>query len=73
MFTLASRIHNNPAAIQTVPEFGIAINARLDSNTVRAVDILEGERLRASALKDLIKSGVKHNLAKASPAKARKS
>ncbi len=48
-------------------------NARLDSNTVRAVDILEGERLRASALKALIKSGVKHNLAKASPAKARKS
>ena len=27
--TLASRIHSNPAAIQTVPEFGMAISARL--------------------------------------------
>jgi hypothetical protein len=27
MFTLASKIQSSPAAIQTVPEFGIAIKA----------------------------------------------
>jgi hypothetical protein len=46
-------------------------NSRLDSNKVRAVDVFEGERLRASALKALIRSGVKYNLAKAKPANAR--
>ena len=46
-------------------------NSRLDSNKVRAVDVFEGERLRSSALKALIKSAVTHNMAKAKTAKAR--
>ena len=47
-------------------------NSRLDSYTVRALDVFEGERVRASALKALIRSGVKHNLGKANPPKSSK-
>jgi hypothetical protein len=47
-------------------------NARLDSNTVRAIDIYEGDKLNVTALKALIRSGVKHNLAKVKLGKASK-
>ncbi len=41
-------------------------NTRLDSKTARAIDVYEGDTLNVSALKALIRSGVEHNLAKAS-------
>jgi len=47
-------------------------NARLDSNTVRAIDIYEGDKLNVPALSALIRSGVEHNLAKVKPGKASK-
>jgi hypothetical protein len=47
-------------------------NARLDSNTVRAIDIYEGDKLNVTALKALIRSGVEHNLAKVKLGKASK-
>ena len=47
-------------------------NARLESNSVRAIDFFEGEKQNVTALRALIRSGVKHNLTKAKPAKARK-
>ncbi len=39
-------------------------NTRLDSNTVRAIDVYEGDKINFIALKALIRSGVEHNLAK---------
>jgi len=39
-------------------------NTRLDSNTVRAIDVYEGDSLNVTALKALIRSGVEYNLAK---------
>jgi hypothetical protein len=47
-------------------------NARLDSNTVRAIDFYEGDKLNVTALKALIRSGVEHNLAKVKLGKASK-
>jgi hypothetical protein len=44
-------------------------NARLDSNTARAIDIYEGDTVNESALKDLIRAGVEFNLAKAKSAR----
>src|ERR1700732_3188135 len=37
-------------------------NAGLDAKTTRAIDLSEGDKLPASALKDLIRSAVAHNL-----------
>ena len=37
-------------------------NAGLDAKTTRAIDLSEGDKLHASALKDLIRSAVAHNL-----------
>ena len=47
-------------------------NARLDSKTVRAIDIYEGDKLNVTALKALIRSAVEHNLAKVKLGKASK-
>ena len=40
-------------------------NARLDSNTVRAIDVREGESLNDAALAALIRSAVRLNVSKA--------
>src|SRR5258707_15122623 len=37
-------------------------NAGLDAKTTRAIDLSEGDKLHVSALKDLIRSAVAHNL-----------
>ena len=37
-------------------------NAGLDAKTTRAIDLSEGDKLPASALQDLIRSAVAHNL-----------
>ena len=55
-----------------LPDAQKLFNARLDSKTVRAIDIYEGDKLNETALKALIRSGVEHNLARVNPAKARK-
>ena len=47
-------------------------NARLDSNMMRAIDIYEGDKLNATALRALIRSGVEHNLTKVKPGKTGK-
>ena len=47
-------------------------NARLDSNTVRAIDFYEGDKLNTTALIALIRSGVEYNLAKVKPGKSSK-
>jgi hypothetical protein len=47
-------------------------NARLDSNKVRAIDVYEGDKPNASALRALIRSAVEYNVSKGKTAKARK-
>ena len=37
-------------------------NAGLDAKSTRAIDLSEGDKLHAAALKDLIRSAVAHNL-----------
>jgi hypothetical protein len=44
----------------------------LVGNKARAIDIYEGDKLKEAALRALIRSCVRHNLAKVKPAKARK-
>jgi hypothetical protein len=39
-------------------------NARLDSNTARALDMFEGETPRQAAVRALVRSAVKHNISK---------
>ena len=56
----------------SLPDPRKLFNARLESNKVRAIDVFEGERPNETALKALIRSGVKYNLTKVKPAKARK-
>jgi hypothetical protein len=56
----------------SLPDPHKLFNARLESNKVRAIDVFEGEKLNQTALKALIRSGVKYNLTKVKPAKARK-
>ena len=48
------------------------VNARLESNKVRAIDIFVGEKLNEAALRALLRSGVKHNLTKVKRAKSRR-
>jgi hypothetical protein len=47
-------------------------NARLESSQARALDCREGDKVNVAALKALIRSGVKYNLAKGKPTKDRK-
>ena len=47
-------------------------NSELEGKQWRAIDIHKGDKLNEAALKALIRSGVKQNLAKVKPAKARK-
>ena len=47
-------------------------NARLDSNTARAIDFYEGVKIDEAALKAIICAGVEGNLAKMKPAKSSK-
>ena len=56
----------------SLPDPRKLFNARLESNKVRAIDIYEGDKLNETALRALIKSGVKYNLTKVKSAKARK-
>jgi hypothetical protein len=46
-------------------------NARLDSNTARAIDFYEGDTIDESALKDIVRAGVERNLANAKQAPKR--
>jgi len=48
-------------------------NDRLEGTKARAIDIWEGDKPDADALTALIRAGVEHNLAKASPARKKKS
>jgi hypothetical protein len=47
-------------------------NSSLEGNTRRAIDIYEGEKVDAAALKDLIRAAVALNLAGKSKAKPRR-
>ena len=41
----------------------MVFNAGLDAKATRAIDFSEGDKIDASALKDLIRAAVEHNLA----------
>jgi len=69
---LKERVRLTLPAGASLPDPHKLFNARLDSKTVRAIDVLQGEKLNATALKALIRSGVKYNLAKWKTPKARK-
>jgi hypothetical protein len=56
---------------KNIPDPKKLFNSRLDSKTVRAIDIYENEKINETALKAIIKSGVKFNLSKTKPAKSR--
>jgi hypothetical protein len=56
----------------SLPDPQKLFNAMLEGNKARAIDIYEGDKLNETALRALIRSGVKYNLAKVKPAKARK-
>jgi hypothetical protein len=47
-------------------------NARLDSRTARAMDFYKGDKVKESALRALVISGVRYNLAKIRATKSRK-
>ena len=49
----------------SLPDPKGTFNAGFEGNKLRAVDIYEGDKLDATALKALIRAGVAHNLAKA--------
>ena len=55
-----------------LPDPSKLFNARLDSDTARAIDLYEGDKVNVTALKALIRAGVAHNLAKAKPGNASK-
>jgi hypothetical protein len=69
---LKERVRLTFSAGASLPDPRKLFNARLDSNTARAIDIYEGDKLNVTALRALIRSGVKQNLAKVEPTKARK-
>jgi len=62
---LKERVRLTFPAGASLPDPKGLFNARLDSNSARAVDLSEGEKLNESALKAIIRGGVRHNLAKA--------
>ena len=65
---LKERVRLTFVAGAGLPDLQGLFNARLDSNTVRAIDVYEGDAVNESALKDLICAGLERNLAKAKPA-----
>lgn len=69
---LKGRVRLSFAEGARLPDPQQLFNAMLEGNKVRAIDIYEGDKLNETALKDLIRSGVAHNLAKVKPARARK-
>jgi hypothetical protein len=56
----------------SLPDPHRLFNTRLDSRTVRAIDFFEGEKINEAALKAILRSAVKHNLAKRKPVKKHK-
>jgi hypothetical protein len=56
----------------SLPDPKKLFNSRLDSKTVRAIDIYDGEKINEAPLKALIRSGVEYNLVKVKHAKAHK-
>jgi hypothetical protein len=69
---LKERVRLTFFAGASLPDPRELFNARLDSHTARAIDIYEGDKPNVTALRALIRSGVKQNLAKVKPLKARK-
>lgn len=65
---LKGRVRLTWGAGASLPDPEKLFNARLDSNTARAIDFYEGDTINESALKDLIRAGVERNLAKAKKA-----
>jgi hypothetical protein len=61
---LKERVRLTWNAGASLPDPQGLFNARLDSNTARALDVREGDTINESALKDLIRAGVERNLAK---------
>jgi len=69
---LKERVRLTWNAGASLPDPQELFNARLDSNTARAIDIYEGDTVNESALKGLIRAGVERNLAKVKPARKKK-
>ena len=65
---LRERVRLNLAEGVSLTDPQKLFNARLDASKVRAIDISEGDDLDEDAVRDLVRAGVEHNLAKAKPA-----
>jgi hypothetical protein len=70
---LKERVRLTLYAGASLPDPHELFNAMLVGNKARAIDLYEGDGLDERALKTLVRAGVQHNLAKAKPAKPRKS
>ena len=57
----------------SLPDPHQLFNDRLEGTKARAIDIWEGDKPNADDLRALIRAGVEHNLAKAKPARNKKS
>jgi hypothetical protein len=68
---LKERVRLTFFAGASLPDPQRLFNAMLNGKS-RAIDVYEGDKLNEPALKALIRAGVEHNLAKVTPAKARK-
>jgi len=69
---LKERVRLTFPAGASLPDPNKLFNARLDSNKVRAIDVYEGDKPNVTAVRALIRSGVRYNLTKVKPAKARR-
>ena len=68
---LKERVRLTLVAGSRLPDPHKLFNAMLEGKS-RAIDIYDGDKLNATALKALIRSGVEHNRAKVRPARASK-
>jgi len=69
---LKERVRLTFPAGASLPDPKKLFNARLDSGSVRAIDVSEGDKVNAAALKALIRAGAKHNQAKTKAAGKKK-
>ena len=70
---LKERVRLTMYAGASLPDPRQLFNAVLEGNKTRAIDYYEGDTLDEPALRDLIRAGVAHNLAKGKGAKAHSS
>ena len=64
---LKERVRLTMYAGASLPDPHTLFNAALAGNKLRATDVYEGDKLDEAALRDLIRTGVEHNRARAKP------